>query len=91
MIAPADRDADEGNVALDCDRGDGAERAVAARDADRALWSLGGRVARVLAEVENASFDAPFPGFTEQRARVRLVVAGARIDDEESAHCLVSL
>ena len=86
MVARPERDADEGQVALDRDGGDRAERAVAAGDAERVRAGGARDLRRILVLAQHVRRDAEPLGLGTELLGGRAVVAGARVDEEEARH-----
>ena len=85
VVERAERNDDEGRVALESDLGDGGQRAVAARDSKRALGRLPRHARGILAGPQEMRFETEPLSRGAQSVRV-LAPPGARVDHEEAAH-----
>src|SRR3954465_11904558 len=84
MVPRAERDADERGTGLECDPGDGAERAVASRHAENlGPRGLGPR-ARALAPGEDVRLDAEPLRRGDELIGARRIVPRPGVDDQES-------
>jgi hypothetical protein len=86
VVARAEGHADEGQLALERDLRDRAERAVAAGDPECLGLGAACELGRILAGAEHAHLDAASPCLVRQFLRVRRARAGARVDEQEPRH-----
>ena len=86
VIPSPERDADERQAALDRDRGDRCERAVATGHPERVGVGPSGDRLEVLSLAEEVHVDAPAACLVGELLARRAVAPGARIDDQEGGH-----
>ena len=86
MVPRAERDADERGVRVEGDRGDGGKRAVASRGADDRRPGVPDQLGRIVAPPEDVRLHAPLLRRAVELGRARVVVPGARVDQQEGAH-----
>jgi uncharacterized membrane protein len=86
VVARSVRHADERKVALECDLGDGRERAVASGDPQGRRFGGPGEVFRGVALAEDARLDAVAPRFVAELLGLWPALAGARVDEEVAGH-----
>jgi hypothetical protein len=82
VVPRAERDADERQVALDRRLRELRQRAVAARDPDRA-GGTASQLGAIVVVAEDSRFDSPFPRLVGELFRARALCARARIDEEQ--------
>jgi len=86
VVPRPERDRDEAEIALECHVGHRRERAVAARHPERPLRRRARDLSHVFAFLENVRLHAAALRLALQLVRVRPLVPGARVDDEEAGH-----
>ena len=86
VVPGPERDADEGQAALDRDRGHRCERAVASGHPERVGLGGPGDLLQVLSVAEEMHLDASAAGLLGELVGRRAVAAGAWIDDQEAGH-----
>ena len=86
MVARPERDADERQVALDRDLRDGAERPVAAGDAEGGRIGGARELGGVVVAREHVRGDAAPLGRGDQVVELPLRRPGARIHEQEALH-----
>jgi hypothetical protein len=86
VVASPERDADEGEIALDGDRRDRPERAVAARHPERPLRRGPRDLGGIVLASEHVRLDVERRRGGHELLGRRRVVAGAWVDEQEAGH-----
>jgi hypothetical protein len=86
VVARAEGDDDERQVALDGDRRHARDRAVAAGGGEHLGVGVPRELGRVVALAEHVHLDSPFPRRLRQLLGGRALAAGARVDQQQRPH-----